>query len=58
MRPPSMTIADHSPDVAQWAISKMMPLTPVQLIYNTEATTLTSHGIDFVTDITRFHSTP
>ena len=32
------------------------PLTPVQQIYNTEAATLTSSGLDFVTNIPRFHS--
>ena len=57
---------DHPPDVAQCEVTKAIstmrkcareePLTPVQQIYNAEAVKLTSSGLDFVTNIPRFHS--
>ncbi len=57
---------DDPPDVAKCEVTKAIstmrkrareePLTPVQQIYNTEAATLTSRGLDFVTNIPRFHS--
>ena len=57
---------DHPPDVAKREVNKVIstmrkrardePLTPVQQINNTEAATLTYRGLDFVTNIPRFHS--
>ncbi|KAI0215447.1 hypothetical protein LSAT2_032493, partial [Lamellibrachia satsuma] len=57
---------DHPPDVAQCGVTKAIstmrkgareePLTPVQQTYNSEAAKPTSSGLDFVTNIPRFHS--
>ena len=57
---------DHPPDIAKCEVTKAIasmrkrardePHIPVQQIYNAEAAKLTSNGLDFVTNIPRFHS--
>ena len=57
---------DHPPDIAKCEVMKAVasmrkcardePHTPVHQIYNAEAAKLRSSGVDFATDIPRFHS--